>query len=69
MIPSAKPYTIRGASEALGVSYAHIWRLVRRGDIPHVRLGGKILIPASFVQDVLDGKPVIQPTNSAADVS
>lgn len=42
--------TVRDAGHALGVSRATIWRMLRRGELPSIRRGGRRLIPASALQ-------------------
>ena len=42
--------TIDEAGRALGVSRATVWRLIRRGDLPSIRRGGRRLVPASAIQ-------------------
>lgn len=64
MSTTEKPSTTREAAEAWGVSYMTVWRHVRSGDIPHTKLGAKILIPAWVVQAVLDGQPIAKPAGS-----
>lgn len=51
----ARPYTISRAAQAIGCSAHHLYRLIQRGEIDHVRLGRKILIPARVVEAILDG--------------
>ena len=39
----------------LGVSRAHAYRMVQAGELPSIRLGGRILVPAERLRDqVLD---------------
>ena len=42
--------TVDEAGLALGVSRSTVWRLIRRGDLPSVRRGGRRLVPSSAVQ-------------------
>jgi len=42
--------TIDEAGLALGVSRSTVWRLIRRGDLPSVRRGGRRLVPSTAVQ-------------------
>ena len=41
--------TIAEAGLALGVSRSTVWRLIRRGDLPSVRRGGRRLVPFTAV--------------------
>ena len=38
------------AGRALGVSRSTIWRLIRRGELPSIRRGGRRLVPATALQ-------------------
>lgn len=37
------------AAEALGLARISVYKMIRDGQIPSIRLGGKRLIPASFL--------------------
>ncbi|MBB5329994.1 helix-turn-helix domain-containing protein [Tunturiibacter gelidoferens] len=55
----AETVTIRELHEKLGVqaiSRGAIYEAIKRGEIPHVRLGGRILILRSWVSTVLGNK-------------
>ena len=39
--------TVEEAGRVLGVSRSTVWRLIRRGDLPSVRRGGRRLVPAT----------------------
>jgi len=43
-------YTVRQFAAALNVSYLLVHRKITEKEIPSIRLGRKILIPASFLQ-------------------
>jgi excisionase family DNA binding protein len=45
--------TVAEAADAIGVSSRHLYDLVRRGDFPAVRLGRRIVVPLSAVNEVL----------------
>ena len=47
--------TVGEAARALGISRALAYDLVRRGEIPSLRLGRRIVIPERVVDDLLDG--------------
>jgi excisionase family DNA binding protein len=42
--------TVNEAGQALGVSRATIWRLIRRGDLPSIRRGGRRLVPSTAIR-------------------
>lgn len=41
--------TVDEAGLALGVSRSTVWRLIRRGDLPSVRRGGRRLVPSTAI--------------------
>ena len=48
---SKKFYSVKEVAAILGVSKSLIYAGVHQGKIPHRRIMGRILIPASFVGD------------------
>lgn len=48
--------TAAEAAEALGVSERHITALVGRDEIPHVRLGHRVVFPTEVLREFLRGK-------------
>jgi excisionase family DNA binding protein len=53
-LPSNKPtYTVAEAAEAVGISRNAAYEAVRRGQIPSLRVGGRILIPRERLLQVL----------------
>lgn len=42
-------------AEMLGVSKAHVYRLIRSGEIRAVRLGKRVLIPAREIERLING--------------
>ncbi len=47
--------TVTEAAELLGVSRATAYECVRTGDIPSIRLGGRILVPRCRFDELLGG--------------
>lgn len=45
--------TVPEAAEAIGVSSRHLYELVRAGEFPAVKLGRRVIIPRSAVDDLL----------------
>jgi excisionase family DNA binding protein len=39
--------TVEEAGRALGISRSTVWRLIKRGDLPSVRRGGRRFVPAT----------------------
>jgi len=46
---TAELLSVEEAGEAIGVSRATVWRLIRKGTLPSVRLRGRRLIPQPAV--------------------
>ncbi len=42
--------SVAEAGESLGVSVSTVWRMIRRGDLASVRLGGRRLIPEDALE-------------------
>ncbi|MGH7331538.1 MAG: helix-turn-helix domain-containing protein [Candidatus Rokuibacteriota bacterium] len=50
MSRAAPPLTVIEAGHALGISPSTIWRMIRRGELPSVRRGGRRLVPGSALR-------------------
>jgi excisionase family DNA binding protein len=48
-------YTVEEAAELLGISRNSAYEAVRKGEIPTIRLGRRILIPRSRLEALLGG--------------
>jgi excisionase family DNA binding protein len=49
-----RTFTVREVAESLGVSTRHVERLCQGGDLRHLRLGRKLLIPADALDALLE---------------
>jgi len=47
--------TVVEASELLGVSRNSLYEAIRRGEVPHLRIGRRIVIPRRQLEGLLDG--------------
>lgn len=47
-------HTVTEAAALLGISRAHAYGLVRTGELPHLRLGRRIVVPATALAKLLD---------------
>jgi excisionase family DNA binding protein len=45
-------------AEKLGVTPAHIFNMLARGELPRVKLGAVTMIPIEAVRDLLQGREV-----------
>jgi excisionase family DNA binding protein len=52
--------TVDEAGRALGVSRSTVWRLIRRGELPSIRRGGRRLVPATALRTETRRKQVRQ---------
>lgn len=50
--------SVEEAAEALGISRALAYELVRRGDLPHLRLGRRVVVPRKALERFIDGATV-----------
>ena len=46
-------WTVEEAARMLGISRAHAYELVARGELPHVRLGRRVVIPKHAIATLL----------------
>jgi excisionase family DNA binding protein len=46
----------RDAARALGVGQRLLWTLTNRGEVPHVRLGRRVLYPLDLLREYLAEK-------------
>ena len=47
--------TVTEAAAALGISRAHAYELVARGELPSLRLGRRIVVPRRCLERLVDG--------------
>lgn len=50
----AKTVSVQQAAELLGISRNHAFRCVQRGEIPAIRVGRRLLIPAAFLEELFE---------------
>ena len=53
-------YTVTQTAVLLGISRTHAYELVARGDLTHVRLGRRIVIPRHALEQLLN-RPAAPP--------
>ncbi len=46
-------WTVEEAARLLGISRAHAYELVACGDLPHVRLGRRVVVPKHAITELL----------------
>jgi excisionase family DNA binding protein len=51
---SSRVWTVSEAAVLLGVSRAHAYELVARGQLRHVRLGRRVVVPKRAVDELLE---------------
>jgi excisionase family DNA binding protein len=55
MSPVPLAYPVPDAAVALGVSARHVWNCIARGEVRSIRLGRRVLIPATEIDRLLGG--------------
>lgn len=53
---SKQAYSVPEFAKALGLSRAHVYNLVARGEVPTIKLGHRLIVPGWYVEQLL-GKP------------
>lgn len=54
--PQRKPFlNVREAARALRLDESTLYRHLREGRIPGVKLGGRYLVPAALIEELADG--------------
>jgi excisionase family DNA binding protein len=53
---NSRVWTVSEAAVLLGVSRAHAYELVARGQLRHVRLGRRVVIPKRAVDELLEAR-------------
>jgi len=46
-------WTVEEAGRLLGISRAHAYELVARGELPHLRLGRRVVVPKQGIETLL----------------
>lgn len=54
--PTSSTLSVADAARILGISRNHAYKAVARGEIPSIRIGGKILVPRQALREMLLGK-------------
>ncbi len=51
-----KFYSVKETAQILNITRAGVYGLVKKGKIPHLRLGDRILIPKKFIDELTTEK-------------
>lgn len=54
--PERLVYSVAEAAEVLGVSTAHLYRMVAKGTMPCVRLGNRVVVPIHAIEEMMGAK-------------
>ena len=57
--PAQRTMSVTQAAEVLGISRTTAYECVRTGDLPALRLGGRIIVPTQAIDDLLERASVI----------
>lgn len=60
--PNPRTMTVTEAAAILGISRTTAHECVRTGDLPALRLGGRIIVPTQFIDDLLERAAAIPDT-------
>ncbi|MEM9041984.1 MAG: helix-turn-helix domain-containing protein [Actinomycetota bacterium] len=52
--PTARTMTVTQAAAVLGISRTTAYECVRSGELPALRLGGRIVVPTRAIDELLD---------------
>ena len=55
-------YAIREAARILGLGKNQVYAAARNGELPSIRIGGRILIPRAALERMLEGGPIVPPS-------
>ena len=47
---------VKEAAKALGISDRTLWTFTQRGELPHVKIGSRVLYPLSDLQKWIDAR-------------
>jgi excisionase family DNA binding protein len=47
-------WSVEEAGRRLGISRAHAYELIARGEIPHLRLGRRLVVPKRAIEALLE---------------
>lgn len=50
-------YTVEEAADLLGVGRTRMYELARKGEVPSIRLGRRILVPAHLLREFVGAPP------------
>jgi excisionase family DNA binding protein len=54
--PNRKTYDVEEAGRLLGIGRNQAYEAARRGDIPTIKMGKRLLVPKAALDRLLDGK-------------
>lgn len=57
MSPNRKLYTPGEAAELLGIGRSTVYELIHRGELAETRIGRRVFLTASALEDVLGERP------------
>ena len=51
-------YSVKEAAELLGIGRTHAYALAKSGDLPTVKLGGRVVVPAEALRRMFGNESV-----------
>jgi excisionase family DNA binding protein len=58
-----RTYSVREAARILGVSSSYAYLVIERGEIPALRMGGRILVPRDALDEMLENPSMVRPSS------
>lgn len=56
--PARVTYSVREVSEKLGIGKSTIYDAIGRGELLHVKIGSRVMIPRWVIDNMLQGQPI-----------
>ena len=55
-----RTYSVREAAQVLGISSSYAYLVIERGEIPALRVGGRILVPRDALDEMLEHPSMVR---------
>lgn len=66
MQPVAIPLSQLARDRTIGLSREQVYRAAKRGEIPAVRIGGRLVVSVRWLRETLGYEPPVEPPRPAA---
>jgi len=55
-----RTYSVREAAQVLGIGSSYAYLVIERGEIPALRIGGRILVPKAALDEMLENPSMVR---------